>query len=95
MYRENVEKTTQCLTSRSSDDAFALCLLTSELANATNSLSLLTSTLLRRLFVIVAHFHFAEDAFALHLLLESAEGLIDIVIADKYLHENHVPLVLC
>ena len=73
--------------------AFALSALASKLANATNSFSLLASTLLRRLFIVVAHLHFAENTFALHLLLESAESLVDIVIADKYLHENHVPLV--
>jgi len=77
------------------DEAFALGALASQLANATNSFSLFTRTLLRRLFVIVAHLHFTENAFALHLLLESAESLIDVVVADKYLHENPVPLVRC
>src|SRR5690606_20021391 len=34
--------------------------------------------------------------FALHLLLESAESLIDIVVANQYLHVNPVPyLELC
>ena len=75
------------------DQTFALCTLACQLANTTNSFCLLASTLLRRLFVIVAHLHFAKNAFALHLLLESAESLVNIVIADKYLHENHVPLV--
>jgi len=75
------------------NQTFALGALTGQLANATNGFGLLASTLLRRLLVVVAHLHFAENAFALHLLLESAESLINIVIADKYLHENHVPLV--
>jgi hypothetical protein len=30
--------------------------------------------------------HLAEDAFALHLLLQRPEGLIDIVVTDKNLH---------
>ena len=30
--------------------------------------------------------HFAEHAFALHLLLERPERLIDIVVANLYLH---------
>jgi hypothetical protein len=33
-----------------------------------------------------AKLHFAEDALALHLLLQRLEGLIDIVVANKYLH---------
>jgi len=33
-----------------------------------------------------AHLHFAENAFALHLLLERAESLVNIVVADEYLH---------
>ncbi|AQZ53155.1 hypothetical protein Mame_03854 [Martelella mediterranea DSM 17316] len=40
---------------------------------------------------MVAHLHFAEDAFALHFLLQSAEGLVNIVVADKYLHVYPVP----
>jgi hypothetical protein len=74
------------------DKAFALGALAGQLANATDGFGLFTRTLLRRLFVKVAHLHFTENAFALHLLLESAESLINVVIADKYLHENPVPL---
>ena len=33
-----------------------------------------------------AKLHFAEDSLALHLLLEGLEGLIDIVVANEYLH---------
>ena len=78
----------------SADEAFALGALASQLANATNGLGLFTRTLLRRLFIEVAHLHFTENTFALHLLLESAESLINVVVADKYLHENPVPLVV-
>jgi hypothetical protein len=35
---------------------------------------------------VSAHFHFAENALALHLLLESAKRLINVVVADEYLH---------
>ena len=73
------------------DAGFALGALAGQLANATNGFSLLTRTLLRRLFIKVAHLHFTENTFALHLLLESAESLINVVVADKYLHENPVP----
>jgi hypothetical protein len=35
---------------------------------------------------MAAKLHFAENALALHLLLQRFEGLIDIVIADENLH---------
>jgi hypothetical protein len=35
---------------------------------------------------MAAELHFTEDAFALHLLLEGLEGLINIVVADENLH---------
>ena len=35
---------------------------------------------------MAAKLHFAENALALHLLLERLEGLIDVVIADENLH---------
>jgi hypothetical protein len=68
------------------DQAFSLHPLASELANAANGFCLFAGALLRRLLVVVAHLHFAENAFALHLLLESAERLVNVVVADKYLH---------
>ncbi|KGF69542.1 hypothetical protein LL06_10050 [Hoeflea sp. BAL378] len=73
------------------DEAFALGALTRQLADPANGFGLFACALLRRLLVKITHLHFTEDAFALHLLLESAERLIDIVIADKYLHVNPVP----
>ena len=33
-----------------------------------------------------AEFHLAEDALALHLLLQHLEGLVDIVVTDENLH---------
>ncbi len=91
--RRNDDRLTGARTSRDAA-SFTLGALAGQLANATNGFGLFTRTLLGRLFEIVAHLHFTEDAFALHLLLESAESLINVVIADKYLHENPVPLVL-
>jgi hypothetical protein len=73
------------------DKAFALCALAGQLADATNGFGLFSGALLRRLLVKITHLHFTENAFTLHFLLESAERLIDIVIADKYLHVNPVP----
>src|SRR5262249_53546372 len=38
------------------------------------------------LFVVSAELHLAENALALHLLLERLEGLVDIVVANENLH---------
>jgi hypothetical protein len=35
---------------------------------------------------MAAEFHLAEDALALHLLLQRLEGLINIVVTDENLH---------
>jgi hypothetical protein len=35
---------------------------------------------------MAAELHLAEDAFALHLLLQHLEGLVDIVVTDENLH---------
>jgi hypothetical protein len=68
--------------------AFALQLLAGELAGAANRLRLLAGALLGRLLVMAAQLHLAEDALALHLLLEGFQGLIDIVVANENLHSD-------
>jgi hypothetical protein len=35
---------------------------------------------------MLAKFHLSKEAFALHLLLQRLEGLVDIVITDENLH---------
>ena len=35
---------------------------------------------------MTAEFHLAEDALALHLLLQHLKGLVDIVVTDENLH---------
>ena len=35
---------------------------------------------------MAAEFHLAEDALALHLLLQHPEGLFDVVVPDENLH---------
>jgi len=35
---------------------------------------------------MAAELHLAEETFALHLLLQRLEGLVDIVVADENLH---------
>lgn len=65
---------------------FALGLLTRQLAGATNRLGLLPGPLLRGFLEEIAHLHFAKDSLTLHFLLEGAESLVDVVVADRYLH---------
>jgi len=35
---------------------------------------------------VIAHLHFAKDAFALQLLFQRTKRLINIVVANEYLH---------
>jgi len=56
------------------------------LARTAHGSGVFTRALLRGLLVVAAQLHFTIDAFALQLLLESAEGLIDIVVANDDLH---------
>jgi hypothetical protein len=65
---------------------FALQLLAGQLARATHGFGLLASLLLRRLLVMTAELHLAENTLTLHLLLERLESLIDIIIANENLH---------
>ena len=37
-----------------------------------------------------AQLHFAENALALHLLLQRLEGLVDIVVPDENLHAAYL-----
>ena len=67
-------------------EAFTLQALALHLAGAANGLCSFTRTSLGRLLVMPTQLHLAEDAFALHLLLERLERLIDIVVTDKNLH---------
>src|SRR5262249_53318701 len=40
------------------------------------------------LFVMLAKLHLAEDAFTLQLFLQRSQSLVDVVIANQYLHET-------
>src|SRR4030095_7455806 len=70
---------------RSGNQPFAYRLLAGELAGTADRLALFPRRPLRRLLVEPAPLHFAEYAFALHLLLQDAERLIDIVVANEHL----------
>jgi len=66
--------------------ALALQFLARELAGAADGFRLLSDSLLGGLLVMAAELHLAEDALALHLLLQHFEGLVDIVVTDENLH---------
>lgn len=82
------------LATRCGDTCFALSTLTSKLAGPADRLSLLPCLLFGRLLVIVAQLHLAKHTFALQLLLQRPKRLIDIVIANDYLHAEHPPFQL-
>src|SRR6516164_4991281 len=63
-----------------------LQLLAGELTGATDCFCLLPGPPLGGLFIMAAELHLAEETFALHLLLQGLEGLVDIVVADENLH---------
>src|SRR4029079_8558634 len=68
-------------------EAFALHLLARELAGAADRFRLFPCFSLGRFFVMAAKLHLAEDALALHFLLERLQGLIDVIVANENLHE--------
>src|ERR1700731_4530219 len=57
-----------------------------KLASPANCLGLPTRFLFGGFFVVTAKLHLAENALALHLLLQRLEGLIDVVVTDENLH---------
>ena len=75
-------------------DAFALGALAGQLAGAAHGFGALTGFLLGRLFERLTRLHFPEQAFALHLLLQRAQGLLDVVIADDDLYYGTSPSAL-
>ena len=66
----------------------ALGALAQQLAIATDGLGLLPGATLGRLLVVATHPHLAVQAFALHLLLQRAQGLVDIVVANLNLDDG-------
>jgi hypothetical protein len=72
-------------------NAFALGAFAGELAGAAHGFGALAGFFLGRLLEMLAGLHFPEQAFALHLLLQRAQGLLDIVIADDDLYDGTSP----
>jgi len=69
------------------DQAFADSLFTRVLAGTANGFAFLAHALFRGLLEILPKLHLTENAFALKSLLENAEGLFDIVVADLNLQK--------
>src|SRR5262245_3659561 len=59
-------------------ETLALHALTRELARPADRFRLFAGLLFGGLFVVAAELHLAENALALHLLLQRLEGLVDI-----------------
>src|SRR4029079_11932021 len=66
--------------------ALALHALAHQLAGAADGFGALAGARLGGLLVVTSQLHLAEDTFTLHLLLQDAQRLIDIVFADENLH---------
>ena len=77
-----------CRSSWGGQAAFALQTLASQLAGTTDGLGLLASLLFRGLLVVVPELHLPENAFALQLLLQRAQRLINVIIANDYLQRS-------
>ncbi|RFP04054.1 hypothetical protein BGC30_04700 [Novacetimonas hansenii] len=67
-------------------EPFAFQTLALHLARTAHGFSGFTRLAFRRLFIVPTQLHFPEDAFALHLLLEGLESLIDVIITNENLH---------
>src|SRR3546814_15622914 len=65
----------------------ALGALALQLAGAANGGGLFAGALFRGLLIVTAQLHLAIHALALQLLLERAQGLVDIVVANDDLHK--------
>src|SRR6516162_3641859 len=68
--------------------ALALQPLARKFAGATNRFRLLPCLSFRGFFVMAAELHLAENALALHLLFQRIEGLVDVIVANEYLHAS-------
>lgn len=74
------------------NETLTLGALPSKFASAAHSFGLLASLLFRGLLEIGARFHFTEQAFTLHLLLEGAQGLFDIIVANGNLNNGQLSI---
>ena len=68
--------------------AFPIQPFAQQLAMPTHGFCLLARAALGRLLIAAAELHFAEDSFALHLLFQRLQCLIDIVVAHDHLNDG-------
>jgi hypothetical protein len=68
------------------EHTLALGFLASQFTGPTDRLGFFTRFFLGRFLEMLLELHFAEHAFALQLFLEGTKRLIDIVVANRYLH---------
>ena len=79
---------------RASLDLVAFGPLAHQLAVPADGLGLLAGATLGRLLVVPTHAHLAVEALTLHLLLQRAERLVDVVVANLNLNDGpYSPLV--
>ena len=76
-----------------SEEVFALRSFACELSCTTKCFGPLPRTFFGWLFVVLPEFHFAKNAFALQFLFQRAECLINVVVANLYLHRCCHPLL--
>ena len=67
-------------------EAFALDALALHLAGAAHGLGGLTGAALGGFLIMAAELHLAENAFALELLLERLQRLVDVIVTNENLH---------
>jgi hypothetical protein len=75
------------------NQTFTLSTLAGQFARASDSFGLFTGAFFRWLFIMAAKFHFTENAFALHLFLQRFQRLINVIVANYYLHKYRPVLV--
>lgn len=68
------------------ETVFALSLFTGQFASASYCFGLFTGTFYGRFFVVLLEFHLTEHTFTLQFFLQGTKRLIDIIIANLYLH---------
>ena len=71
--------------------ALALHPLAHQLAMAANGFRFLPGPALRRFFKGATQLHLAKHALTLQFFLQSAKGLIDVVVANGDLHGKWLP----
>lgn len=68
--------------------AFPIHPLPQQLAVTANGFGLFAGLAFGRLLIGTAQLHFPENAFALHLLLQRFQRLIDVIVAYNYVYDD-------